>query len=53
MCDIEHENLRNTVAIVVVITIITSLELLLSSFRLKLSWFVLPEKDEFIISTMW
>ena len=52
MCDTEHEHLRNIAAIVVVITIITSLALLSSSSGLKLSWFILPGKDEYMISTM-
>ena len=51
MYDFEHENLRN-IAAIVVITIITSLALLSSSSGLKLSWFILPGKDEYIISAM-
>ena len=52
MCDTEHENLRNIAAFVVLITIITSLALLSLSSGLKSSWFILPGKDEYIISTM-
>ena len=52
MCDTEHENLRNIAAFVIIITIITSLALLSLSSGLKSSWFILPGKDEYIISTM-
>lgn len=51
MYGFEHENLRNIAAIVITIAYITSSFIIIIS-ELKLSWFILPGKDEYIISAM-